>query len=132
MRDLFREASDWLGQQQRAFCAQTVFYVRGNDSESFPATKGKSNHEITDSSGVLTNVETVDFLIDVADLELNGTAIEPKPGDLIVEGTLSEGIAYEVMGVAGGPPWRWADSYRTRYRIHVKYDGAYPPPEEED
>lgn len=125
MRNLLKEGSDWLQDQQVAYCATFLSYRRSSYSVSLAATKGRSTHAITDSQGFLINEESDDFLIAAADLIINGSAVEPAAGDWIVEG--SSGSTYEVTGVAGGPAWRWADSYRKRYRIHVKYLAATPP-----
>lgn len=120
MRDLLDRGSDWLRRKRRGNAARTVHYVRGTSSISLPATLGSTDFQRDDGNGFAVNFQSVDFLIDVADLVIDGVPTEPQRGDRVVVGELDEGGVHEVMSDLGGPPYRFSDPYRRVYRIHTK------------
>src|SRR4051794_20550623 len=99
MRDLLAEGSAWLERTRTRFATQVHTYVRADASASVSATKGKSVFDLPDSNGFQVSVESVDFLILRADLNLDDVPIEPTTGDRIVIGDLADGDVYEVMPV---------------------------------
>lgn len=120
MSDLLQKGSEWLGRQMRKHASREVIYQRGASSVSVPATPGASDFE-RDGGGFPVTFQSSDWLIDVADLELDGIPIEPARGDQIIDGELDEAVVYELLENLGGPPWKYADgSYRKKYRIHTK------------
>jgi hypothetical protein len=123
MPDLLKTGEQWLAKMGKAHASIKIEYVRVEASVCVRATKGRSEFEVTDTSGQLLRVETHDFIVQTDDLVLDGFEAEPKPGDLITEG---EGI-YEVSSPGPGlPHWRWAGLHRCRRRIHTKYVGQTP------
>lgn len=127
MPDLFKKAQIWLHREQTRHLSQTLTYCRGDASVAICATIGRTNHELVDTSGLLTNVQSQDYLILADDLELDGEIVEPRAGDQIIEGDLSEGgRVYELMNPAGGTVWRWCDNYQTRRRVFTKFIGTTP------
>jgi hypothetical protein len=118
--DILQKGSDWLGRQRRAHASREVIYQRQSSSVSVPATIGRTEFEQDDGGGFPVQVHTTDFLIDVADLELDGIPVEPSRGDRIIDGRIDEGVVFEVMPIPGGHVWRFADEYRKVYRIHTK------------
>jgi hypothetical protein len=65
--------------------SQSVVYVRDADSVTVPATIGRTEFEIDDGQGLIQKYESRDFLIQTADLILDGSATLPERGDLIRE-----------------------------------------------
>ena len=128
MSDLLNSGSEWLGVTMRAHAAASVTYTRGSGSyaleaEGVAATIGRTVFEVTDDYGLLTRVESRDYLIDAAELEAFG---EPQRGDQIRE-TLGGAVqVFEVMAPSGEDHFRYSDAYRRTYRIHTKRVGAEP------
>lgn len=125
MADLLDKGSKWLGRQRREHAAQEVVYLRGGSSVGVPATIGRTEFD-QDESGYPVRVHSTDFLIDVADLELDGIPVEPQRGDQVITGRIDEGVVFEVMNVPGAGYWRYADAYRRVYRVHTKQVGTRP------
>jgi hypothetical protein len=120
MRDMLKDGEQWLVGKQAASAAQVVVYSRASDSVSLPATIGRSQWEVPDTSGLLLRVESRDYVIETDLLLLNSSPIEPAVGDLITE----SGFVYEVSPPGPGlAHWSWAGDHRTAYRIHTKLVG---------
>lgn len=104
----------------------TVTYRRGSDSVSLTAIKGNQLLRITDNNGQVRTTRTdADFIVDLADLVLNGSAIEPTRGDFIDE-TGSDSITrrYAVLSPGGIEPTHRMDRERKTVRIHCKTIGT--------
>src|SRR4051794_37527237 len=121
--DLLAKASSWLEKTRAKHASQEVVYVRADSSTTLRATIGRSEFEMDEGNGLVTRVESRDYLILVDDLVLDDQPAEPQPGDRIVEGDLSDGVVYEVMAPVGQHCWRYSDPYRQTYRVHTKYVG---------
>lgn len=82
-------------------------------SALIPSTRKdlRSTFELTDSNGVVLQIQTRDYLLTAS--SLNGP---PKAGDRILDGER----VYEVSDFGSEPAWRWSDSFRQTYRIHTK------------
>ncbi len=123
MADLLDKGSAWLTKQRRKGLSRTVTYVRGQSTVDVQATLGASEFE-RDGGGFPVTFHSVDFLIDVADLEIDGLPTEPRRGDLIVDdggGSYDPPLTYELLDNLGGPPWKYSDGgYRRTYRVHTK------------
>lgn len=125
--DLFKKADAWL-QKVRTTHGSPVTYQRGaSSSVSFKASVGFKQYVVTDAEGFQVGKESWDFIVRVADLELDGVATTPQTGDRIVVGDLDDGVAYEVMPIAGDKCWAWSGSFGTAYRVHTKRVGTQPP-----
>lgn len=117
MTDLIESGLSWLRTQRKAQMGRTVVYSRGDDEVEVTATPGQTIVRLSQGAGVEIRERIQDWIIDVADLVLDGAAVEPREGDRITE----SGNVFEVMKPPGQePPWRYTDSYRAAYRIHVK------------
>lgn len=126
MGDFLKTGAQWLARTQRKHCASDVTYQRNDSAIAVRATRGRSEWEVTDEIGVLTRAESRDFLIDVADLVIDGEPAEPAVGDRVLDSVVPDDDSgvYEVAAPASGlPPWKWADEHRITYRIHAKYIG---------
>ena len=84
MSDLLRTGLAFLETQRKSFMASDIVYSRGNDSVTIKATKGKTDFTSIGADFEVTG-EIIDFLITVADLELDGAAVVPAIGDKITE-----------------------------------------------
>jgi len=60
-----------------------------------------------------------DYLIPAAQLAAHGLG-DPLRGDTVTETIGGEAATFEVLAAKGGLAWRWADTRRTRYRVHCK------------
>lgn len=133
MADMLRNALATLGQRMKAFNSSAVTYRRGASSiVGVLASYGTRRVDTFDSDNVMVTVTFHDFVIDAADLEVDGERFEPERGDRIesiVDGVLQ---AFEVssQGTTEGI-WRYTDSTNLRVRIHTHLKRAEDAPEEE-
>jgi hypothetical protein len=118
--NLLQTGSDWLAAQRKAHLASPVTYCRGSDEVEVQATIGQTDFEIEDASGFRVQAHVTDFLILTEDLVLAGQKTLPEAGDRIKVPSDTETAVYEVMGLAGEPPYRFSDPYRKTLRIHTK------------
>lgn len=58
-----------------------------------------------------------DYLIEVAELVLNGQPTTPQRGDRITDGAIVWELSSPETDEA---PWRYSDNYRTVFRVHCK------------
>lgn len=125
MSNLIGDGMTWLAGQLKDNCAVPVTYSRVNASTTLTlstyATLGRNPIATVGaaSEAVLIDVSEMDFLIRVADLILDGSAVEPKRGDRI--GVTLNGVArvFEVNYQGDDQPFSY-DPHRTLYRIHTK------------
>ncbi len=122
MPDLIANGASWLADQRKAHLSKEIDYVTGATTITVLATIGKTEFEVVGEGGVLERTESRDFLVATADL-----TSAPARGDQIRETVGSTVFVFEVMApVQSAPPWRWADSQRTAYRIHTRLVGTEP------
>ncbi len=114
MADLLETAAIAHEAWRKASRVQSITYARATASAALSATVGRSELTVTSSAGVET-VESTDFIIAVADLELSGSATVPMLGDTIAY----DGDTYEVMNAGGQAAYRFTE-YKLAYRIHCK------------
>ena len=120
MTDILESAGDWLARKMKVHASRPVTYRRGQSSVSLQATIGRTEFEITGEFGVVEKAESRDFLIQAADLSLDGVATQPKRGDQIHETQGNTTFIYEVMAPGKEPHWRYSDQYRKVLRVHTK------------
>ena len=121
MANLLEQGTAWLADQLKTHASSTVVYQRGAQQVSVSATIGKTEFEIDDGSGVLQRVESRDYLIQPADLQIAGVATLPIAGDRIRETIGTKTYVYEVMGPGNEPHYRFSDPFRRVLRIHTKH-----------
>jgi hypothetical protein len=123
--DLLAAGVDWLVDQLKRFAARPVLYCRGQQQVSVSALSGKQLLKLADGRGnVRMEWTDKDFLIQAADLVLEGKEVLPQRGDQIRDQVGDKVFIYEVMAPTGEPPWRWSDPYRKLLRIHAKHVGT--------
>jgi hypothetical protein len=122
-----KSAAARLSQRMRGRAASPVTYRRGEASlDGLAATKGRTTFELSDASGVLTRVDSVDFIVTAADLVLSGVITLPKRGDTITD---EDGVVHTAYPFNGADCWRWSDTQGyTSLRVHTKVteDEAHP------
>lgn len=99
----------------------SITYHRGSESVALSAAVGRTIFELVDESGMVTRVESRDYLVAADDLILGGAQVIPQRGDLIYETVGQEVRVHELLSPGGEPAWRYSDRYRTMLRIHTKY-----------
>lgn len=90
-------------------------------TEDVPAIVGSTRIEEAAVEGLQVRIRIRDYLIDVADYQINEVQVLPQSGDEIVETIGEVDCVFEVFSPGGSePPWRFSDPGRTRYRIHTR------------
>lgn len=124
MGDLLDRGSAFIDTQRHQHLTRPVTYRRGSDEKQVQATVGKTEFEQADEAGLIHRVESRDFLIRAADLNLGSGPIQPRAGDQVREQAGSHVLVYEVNAPGGRPPWRFSDPYRRVMRVHTKLVGT--------
>ena len=121
MANLFETGATWLANQLKTHASADVVYVRGVDQVPIKATIGKTEFEIDDGSGVVQRIQSRDFLVHAADLQISGSETLPQAGDQIRETQATSTFVYEVMAPGDEPHYRYSDPFRKLLRIHTKH-----------
>ena len=119
MANLLSGAIGHLAKALKTNAGATVTYKRGGATVSVQATKGQTQFE-QDDQGAMLRWESVDWLIDTADLILSGAVTTPQRGDVIAETIGAATVTYEVLGDGNEPCFRYSDPHRKKLRIHTK------------
>ncbi len=121
MTNLLETGSSWLADQMKAHAAADIVYERGAEQVPVKATIGKTEFELDDGSGVVVRIQSRDYLIQTADLQLSGSPALPVAGDRIREMQGGTTFVYEVMAPGNEPHYRYSDPFRKLLRIHTKH-----------
>ncbi|MBX3384592.1 MAG: hypothetical protein KF864_13900 [Phycisphaeraceae bacterium] len=124
MGDLLDRGAAFLDAQRHQHLSRPVLYRRGTDEKEVQATIGKTEFEQVDDvggAGLIHRVESRDFLVRTAELDLGAGPILPQAGDQVRETVGTSVFVYEVNAPGGQPPWRYSDPYRRVLRIHTKH-----------
>jgi hypothetical protein len=124
MGDLLEQGAAFLDDQRHRHMSRTVVYRRGADEKEVQATIGRTEFEQADEAGLIHRVESRDFLIRAADLDLGAGPIQPRAGDQVLETVGVQVYVYEVNAPGGQPPFRFSDPYRRVMRVHTKFVGT--------
>lgn len=132
MKDVLRDGQAWLAGKLKQFASRKVIYrYRLKHLLVLPATIGKTLGEQDAGDGLILRTEIRDYLIDVADLKIDGQNFLPERGDQIIEVDEGERFTYEVLPIGNQKPWRYSDPFRLKLRIHTKLvandDQPLPP-----
>ena len=120
MQDRLRSGLERLRTRRRQTRAVSVTYSRGHESVTVEATVDRTTFDMPDATGVLHQVVSRDYIIDVADLVLADVEIEPEPGDVITEVIGAKTYTHEVRSPIQDTPWRHSNPAKSAYRIHTK------------
>ncbi|QOJ01040.1 MAG: hypothetical protein HRU70_11260 [Phycisphaeraceae bacterium] len=121
MGDLLDRGSAFLDDQRHKHMSRTVVYQRGAEAKEVLATIGRTEFEQADDAGLIHRVESRDFLVRAADLDLGAGPVLPRAGDQVRETVGTSVFVYEVNAPGGQPPFRYSDPYRRVLRIHTKH-----------
>ncbi|MFO0493652.1 MAG: hypothetical protein ACK51T_14625 [bacterium] len=121
MGDLLDRGAAFLESQRHQHMTRSVVYRRGADEKEVQATIGKTEFEQADDAGLIHRVESRDFLVRTAELDLGAGPILPRAGDQVRETAGLSVFVYEVNAPGGQPPFRYSDPYRRVLRIHTKH-----------
>lgn len=124
MGDLLDRGSAFLDDQRHKHMSRTVVYQRGAEAKEVLATIGKTDFEQADDAGLIHRVESRDFLVRTADLDLGAGPILPRAGDQVRETVEAQVFVYEVNAPGGQPPFRYSDPFRRVLRVHTKHIGT--------
>ena len=124
MGDLLDRGAAFLDAQRHQHLSRPVVYRRGTDEKEVQTAIGKTEFEQADDAGLIHRVESRDFLVRAADLDLGDGPILPRAGDQVRETVGTALFVYEVNAPGGQPPWRYSDPYRRVLRIHTKHIGT--------
>jgi hypothetical protein len=124
MTNLLDQGAAWLADQLKTHASTEVVYQRGANQVAVQATIGKTEFEIDDGTGIIQRVQSRDYLIQAADLQLAGLVTLPRAGDRIRERVAEQTFVYEVLAPGNEPPYRYSDPFRKLLRIHTKHVGT--------
>ena len=124
MTNMLEQGSQWLSDQIDHYAASSVLYRRGSLTVPVQAGKGRSTFELTDTSGILVEIESRDFLISAGNLFLDEMPILPEVGDRIIETVGGKLHAYEVSNFGSEQAYRFCDPFRHKARVHTRYVGV--------
>ncbi len=124
MTNMLERGNQWLSEQIDHYASSSVLYRRGSLTVPVQAGKGRTSFELTDTSGILVEIESRDFLISAASLLLDEMLILPEVGDRIIETNGVKLHAYEVSNFGAQQPYRFCDPYRIKLRVHTRYIGV--------
>lgn len=102
--------------------ATSLTYTReGFLPEAIDGTQGKRTFKIQEPGQPTIYVKSVDFLIQVADLKINGALTKPVEGDEIARVIGSTRYVYKVLPPSRETPFfDYSDPGKTVFRIHTK------------
>lgn len=119
MADLLQSGDLFVSTMFKAGASQSVAYRRGSSSVTVKASVGGSLVETPSAAGGVSFDRTnLDFCINVADLVISGTAIEPRDSDVIDYGSSRYVVSRPDQNTAA---WYYSNEYT--YRIHTRYKG---------
>ncbi|MFI4876623.1 MAG: hypothetical protein ACIALR_14835 [Blastopirellula sp. JB062] len=122
MGNLLKGATAWLSKTIRQAAPTPVRYVRGSTTlEIADAVRGSSDFEAIDGDGYSQNSRSIDWLIDPAQLVIDGVPIKPRKSDKIHElNDAGDVVAtYVVAGSPGVPEVEAGGQLADLIRIHT-------------
>jgi hypothetical protein len=122
VRNLMRRGADLVANKQAAHVAVPITYTAGPVALELRAVVGATATDNDNGDGLVVRSQVRDYLIEAADLSIDGVAFEPKRGDVIDD----RGQRFEVMPIGNEGAWRWSDRDNRRYRIHTRWQGVTP------
>lgn len=124
MGDFLDRGAAFLDDQRHRHMSRAVVYRRGAEEKEVQATIGRTEFEQADDAGLIHRMESRDFLIRAADLDLGSGPTLPRAGDRVRETAGTQVFVYEVNAPGAQPPFRYSDPYRRVLRVHTKHIGT--------
>lgn len=118
MADILRSGVEYLRDTLQGYVSSSITYTRsGTGSVTIDATVSVNTAAATDAQGNLrTEWRDRDYIVVAADMVIGSTAITPRRGDRITDGS----DTYEVQSQGSEPVYRPADAYGLMWRIHTR------------
>ena len=113
-----------IGQKAGAkLTAVDLTYTRaGSDPVALKGSQGQKLWKTQEPGRPVVMVRSVDFLIQVADLVIDGLETEPQEMDLISRQIGSKTYIHKVLKLGRDIPFfSYSDTGQTMYRIHTKF-----------
>jgi hypothetical protein len=108
----------------RGVAGTAVSYHRGDSMVAITAVPASRDYEVVSDYGAMATWSSVDWLLPVADLVLDGARVVPEPGDRISMDVTGVGTrTWEIMHIPGQGHMSDADVSGTRVRVHAKLIG---------
>lgn len=102
-----------------AAAGRDVTYVRGAQSATLRAIRGRVVFEADTGPGVRENYQAWDWILPLESLVLGGAATLPQAKDQIRETIAGVQHAYTVLDLGSQQPYE-LDATRTQLRVHTK------------
>lgn len=123
MPNLLERGATWLGAKLKSegVAGRTVRYVRkGRFIAELECSVAMQDYEVLQDDGSLTLVKSFDYTITAADLVLNGSLIEPRQGDQIIETIAGAVRTFEVVMLGNKPCFEWQDTAGILLLVHTQ------------
>lgn len=120
MTNVLQDGAAWLGGQLKDHVGLSVVYQRGTSTVSITATASLHRYEVVDAEGFGITMLSRDYIVQAADLIINGSEVSPRPGDRIVETIRSVSQTYEVMAIGQMKEYEPLDTDGVLLKIHTK------------
>lgn len=116
MPNLMTRGATWLGSRLQTAGGRSVTYRRGNQEPvTLTATPTRIVYEVAQSDGLVTQVESWDWIITAVDL-----GFDPIPGDEIRETIGGVDKVYEVFEIGTKPCFEWTDTAGVLLTVHSR------------
>jgi hypothetical protein len=102
-----------------AWASRTVTYRRGLSEIAIPAIPGKTPATLNELGQVIIDARHRTYIIDAANLVIDGKPTLPQRGDRIVDTIHGATITFEVARPGGETEWEWVDANRRLLRLHA-------------
>lgn len=109
--NMLKKGSAFLNKKMNNSGTESCEYITGNIRRPVRATLGHTHYPAMDNNGMVTEIESRDFIIDISLL-----VGKPKRGDTIRYNNEN----YEVMSLPNEDVVRFSDTFKKKYRIHTK------------
>lgn len=122
MPSAFAQALLAAQEQFAVEAGESVSITRGGDTTAnVEAVPGKHDQEASNYEGVTRTVRVQNFLIKVADYQINSVAVEPQEFDKITWVNNGETLTFTAQPYAmDDAVYEYTDPYRTHYRVFCK------------
>lgn len=124
MTNLLRTGSNFLGDKLKAFASSEITYKRAASSVTLLAHFGRTEFDVDAEFDIARETfESRDFIVEAVDLDFGAGQIDPVEGDRVEWVDGGSTYTFEVVLPPSSPPWRWADPFHKRKRIHTRLTG---------
>ena len=120
MTNMLQDGVTCLGTWLKDHAGVTLTYTRGANSVAITGTVSLHEYQVADAEGIITVVNSRDYIVHAADLIISGAEITPRAGDRIAETIDSTVNTFEVMSIDGTRAFEPVDPDNVLLKIHTK------------